>query len=78
MLISVILMSPGSILSQAANPLLKQELIDNFDIDEVKYGLWITVASICLIPCDLFGGLIIDRIGHKNSSLIFTFLSCIG
>jgi MFS family permease len=53
-------------------------LIQSFDITRAEFGAIKTIYSVAAILCLLIGGILIDRIGTRKSSLIFSTVIALG
>ena len=53
-------------------------LIKSFDVSRAAFGATKTIYSVAAILCLLIGGILIDRIGTRKSSLLFSSFIVIG
>lgn len=77
-LIFVSLLSYGTYFAYDGLSAIAPILIKSFDISRAAFGATKTIYSIAAILCLLIGGILIDRIGTRKSSLLFSSLIVIG
>ncbi len=71
-LIFVSLLTYGSYFVYDGLSAIAPILIDSFQVTRAAYGATKTIYSLAAILCLLIGGILIDRIGTRKSSLLFS------
>ncbi|GAB4375093.1 MAG: MFS transporter [Calditrichia bacterium] len=77
-LLFVSLLTYGSYFAYDGLSAIAPIMIDAFDISRAQFGATKTIYSIAAILCLLIGGMLIDRIGTRKSSLLFSSFIVIG
>ena len=57
---------------------LKDQILEQFDVDSLKYNLLYTVYSFPNIILPLIGGVLIDKIGLRKGIMFFPIFLMIG
>ena len=77
-LIFVSLLTYGSYFAYDGLSAIAPILIDSFQVTRAAYGATKTIYSLAAILCLLIGGILIDRIGTRKSSLLFSSFIVLG
>ncbi len=77
-LIFVSLLSYGTYFAYDGLSAIAPILIKSFDVSRAAFGATKTIYSVAAILCLLIGGILIDRIGTRKSSLLFSSFIVIG
>jgi MFS family permease len=77
-LIFVSLLTYGSYFVYDGLSAIAPILIDSFQVTRAAYGATKTIYSVAAILCLLIGGILIDRIGTRKSSLLFSSFIVLG
>ena len=77
-LIFVSLLTYGSYFAYDGLSAIAPILIDSFQVTRAAYGATKTIYSVAAILCLLIGGILIDRIGTRKSSLLFSSFIVLG
>jgi MFS family permease len=77
-LLFVSLLTYGSYFAYDGLSAIAPILITSFEVTRAAYGATKTIYSVAAILCLLIGGILIDRIGTRKASLLFSSLIVIG
>ncbi len=77
-LIFVSLLTYGSYFAYDGLSAIAPILIKSFEISRAAYGATKTIYSVAAILCLLIGGILIDRIGTRKASLLFSSFIVLG
>lgn len=77
-LIFVSLLTYGTYFAYDGLSAIAPVLIKSFDVSRAAFGATKTIYSVAAILCLLIGGILIDRIGTRKSSLLFSSFVVVG
>lgn len=77
-LLFVSLLTYGSYFAYDGLSAIAPILISSFDVTRAAFGATKTIYSVAAILCLLIGGILIDRIGTRRASLLFSSLIVLG